>query len=165
MSTLSNGHFNPLLIFNGLEEDSASRVLKQWQHAQAALAAASFGQLQDGTSTRSVEAAVTSIEAMLLRMQLHWTGHGSRMEDHCLPKTVLCGELATSCRKRGAPKRRYKDSLKQYLSLGHIDYINGPLRPPIGIHGDTPFTMLLLLLRMHAESVSGRKELCLTNIT
>ncbi|KAJ7418050.1 hypothetical protein WISP_61283 [Willisornis vidua] len=43
------------------------------------------------------------------------------MEDHHLPKIVLYGELASGCRKRGAPKKRYKDSLKKYLSLGHID--------------------------------------------
>ncbi|KAJ7407519.1 hypothetical protein WISP_125873 [Willisornis vidua] len=64
---------------------------------------------------------VTSIEAMLMRTQLRWAGHVSRMEDHHLPKIVLYGELVIGCCERGAPKRRYKDSLKQYLSLGHID--------------------------------------------
>ncbi|KQK75578.1 hypothetical protein AAES_142204 [Amazona aestiva] len=59
---------------------------------------------------------------MLLKTQLRWAGHISRMEDHCLPKIVFYGELATGCHKRSASKRRYKDSLKQYLSLGHIDY-------------------------------------------
>ncbi|KAJ7412849.1 hypothetical protein WISP_94159 [Willisornis vidua] len=58
---------------------------------------------------------------MLMRTQLRWAGHVSRMEDLCLPKIVLYGELATSYRKRGAPKKRYKDFLKQHLSLGHID--------------------------------------------
>ncbi|KAJ7422842.1 hypothetical protein WISP_36456 [Willisornis vidua] len=58
---------------------------------------------------------------MLMRTQLRWAGHISRMEDHHLLKIVLYGELATGCRKRGAPKRRYKDSLDKYLSLGHID--------------------------------------------
>ncbi|KAJ7425773.1 hypothetical protein WISP_21882 [Willisornis vidua] len=67
------------------------------------------------------QAGVTSIEAMLMRTQPCWAGHISRMEDHCLSKIVLCGELTTGCCKRGALKRRYKDSLKQYLSLGHID--------------------------------------------
>ncbi|KAJ7411265.1 hypothetical protein WISP_103565 [Willisornis vidua] len=43
------------------------------------------------------------------------------MEDHHLPKIVLYVELVPSCSKRGAPKKRYKDSLKQYLSLGQID--------------------------------------------
>ncbi|KAJ7423516.1 hypothetical protein WISP_33476 [Willisornis vidua] len=58
------------------------------------------------------EVGVTSIEAMLLRMQLRWAGHGSRMEDHRLPKIVLYGELTAGCCKRGALKKRYKDSLK-----------------------------------------------------
>ncbi|KAJ7403508.1 hypothetical protein WISP_150519 [Willisornis vidua] len=47
--------------------------------------------------------------------QLCLAGHVSRIEDHCLLKIVLCGELATDCHKK-----RYKDSLKHYLSLGHI---------------------------------------------
>ncbi|KAJ7412763.1 hypothetical protein BTVI_45339 [Pitangus sulphuratus] len=68
------------------------------------------------------EAAVTSIEAMLLRTQLRWAGHISRMQDYRLPKIVLCVELATGYRKRGAPKRRYKDCLNQSLSLDHIDH-------------------------------------------
>ncbi|KAJ7423067.1 hypothetical protein WISP_35281 [Willisornis vidua] len=67
------------------------------------------------------EAGVISIEAMLLRTQLFWAGHVSRMEDHHLPKIVLYGELDTGCRKKGALMRQYKNSLKQHLSLGHID--------------------------------------------
>ncbi|KAJ7425665.1 hypothetical protein WISP_22581 [Willisornis vidua] len=55
---------------------------------------------------------------MLMRTQLHRAGHVSRMEDHPLSKIVLYGEPATSCHKRGVLK---KDSLKQHLSLGHID--------------------------------------------
>ncbi|KAJ7413818.1 hypothetical protein WISP_88156 [Willisornis vidua] len=67
------------------------------------------------------QAGVTSIKAMLIRTQLHWAGHMSRMEDHHLPEITLYDELATGCRKRGALKKRYRDSLKQYLSLHHID--------------------------------------------
>ncbi|KAJ7425503.1 hypothetical protein WISP_23186 [Willisornis vidua] len=43
------------------------------------------------------------------------------MEDHRLLKIVLYGEFATGCCKREAPKKCYKDSLKQHLSFGHID--------------------------------------------
>ena len=31
-------------------------------------------------------ADITSIEAMLLKIQLRWAGHGARMEDHRLPQ-------------------------------------------------------------------------------
>ncbi|KAJ7404979.1 hypothetical protein WISP_142319 [Willisornis vidua] len=62
------------------------------------------------------QVGVNSIKAMLMRTQLRWAGHVSRMGDHHLQKIVLYGELAAGCCKRGAPKRRYKDSLKLYLS-------------------------------------------------
>ncbi|KAJ7422346.1 hypothetical protein WISP_38498 [Willisornis vidua] len=88
-----------------------------------------------------------------MRTQLHWSGNVSRMEDHHLLKIVLYGELATSCHKREAPKKRYKNS-----ALAILTATNGPLWPPFGIHGDTPFTILLLPLRMHAESVLRRKD-------
>ncbi|KAL0156964.1 hypothetical protein M9458_048210 [Cirrhinus mrigala] len=63
-----------------------------------------------------------SIEALLLRTQLRWAGHVSRMEDHRLPKIILYGELATGHRDRGAPKKRYKDCLKKSLNACHTDH-------------------------------------------
>ena len=57
-----------------------------------------------------------------MKTQLRWAGHVSRMEDHRLPKIVLYGELSTGHRDRGAPKKRYKDSLKKSLSTCHIDH-------------------------------------------
>ena len=59
------------------------------------------------------QAETTSIESMLLKVQLHWAGHVSRMEDHRLPKITLFGELSVGHRDRGAPKKRFKDSLKK----------------------------------------------------
>ncbi|KAJ7423430.1 hypothetical protein WISP_33871 [Willisornis vidua] len=50
------------------------------------------------------EAGVSSIEAMLMRTQLRWVGHISRMEDHHLPKIVLYAELVAGCRKRGVQR-------------------------------------------------------------
>jgi len=66
-------------------------------------------------------AGITSIEAMLMKTQLHWAGHVSRMEDHRLPKIVLYGKLSTGNRNRGAPKKRFKDSLKKSLLACNID--------------------------------------------
>ncbi|KAJ7427317.1 hypothetical protein WISP_08139 [Willisornis vidua] len=74
-----------------------------------------------GASTTLLE-GVISIEAMLMRTQPRWAWHVSRIEDHPPPKIVLYDELVPYCPKRGALKKRYKDSLKQHLSLGHIDW-------------------------------------------
>ena len=68
------------------------------------------------------QAEVLSIEAMLMKSQLRWAGHVSRMEDHRLPKIVLYGELSTGHRDRGAPKKRYKDSLKKSFGSCGIDH-------------------------------------------
>ncbi|XP_069742434.1 uncharacterized protein [Narcine bancroftii] len=67
-------------------------------------------------------AEADSIESTLLKIQLRWVGHVSRMEDHRLPKIVLYGELSTSHHVRGAPKKRYKDCLKKSLGACHIDH-------------------------------------------
>ena len=68
------------------------------------------------------QAGITSVEAMVMKTQIRWAGHVSRMEDHRLPKIVLYGELSTGHRDRGAQKKRYKDSLKKSLSTCHIDH-------------------------------------------
>ena len=86
------------------------------------------------------QAGITSVEAMLMKTQLRWAGHVSRMEDHRLPKIVLYGELSTGHRDRGAPKKRYKDSLKKSLSTCHIDHRQwSALAADRGL-GDMPFT-------------------------
>ena len=64
---------------------------------------------------------IASIEAMLLKVQLRWAGHVSRMEDHRLPKITLYGELSTGHCDRGAPKKRYEDSLRKSLGVCRID--------------------------------------------
>ena len=60
-------------------------------------------------------AHVTSIESLLLKSQMRWVGHVSRMEDCRLPKMVFYGELKTGWRERGAPNKRYKDNFKNAL--------------------------------------------------
>ena len=66
-------------------------------------------------------AGITSIKAMLMKTQLCWAAHVSRMEDHHLPKIALYGKLSTGHRDRGAPKKRFKDYLKKSLSACNID--------------------------------------------
>ena len=57
-----------------------------------------------------------------VKYQLRWAGHVSRMEDHRLPKIVMFGELSSGHRERGAPKKRFKDSLKKSLTACSIDH-------------------------------------------
>ena len=68
------------------------------------------------------QAKLTSIEAMLLKSQLRWVGHVSRMEDHRLPKIALYGERSSGHRNIVAPKKRYKDTLKKALGACDIDH-------------------------------------------
>ena len=65
---------------------------------------------------------LTSIETMILKSQLRWAGHVSRMKDHRLPRVALFGELSTGSRDQGGPKRRYKDTLKKALNSCNIDH-------------------------------------------
>ena len=62
-------------------------------------------------------------QAMLLKIQLRWAGHVSRMEDHRLPKIILYGELSSGLRNRGAPKKRYKENLKKSLGACNISHL------------------------------------------
>ena len=73
------------------------------------------------------QAEITSIEAILLKSQLRWAGHISRMDDHRLHKIALYGELFTGHHNRGAPKKRYKDSLKKSLVPATLTIASGLL--------------------------------------
>ena len=66
-------------------------------------------------------AGLDSVEAVLTTMQLRWTGHVIRMEDHRIPKQLLYGELAEGKRKVGGQKLRYKDVQKRHLKSMNID--------------------------------------------
>ncbi|KAI8500865.1 hypothetical protein Bbelb_216830 [Branchiostoma belcheri] len=88
-------------------------------------------------------AGILSIEAMLLKIQLRWAGHVSRMEDHRLPMIVLYGELSTGQRNREAPKKRFKD-------------FSGQLLPLTELPGDIQFMTQCLPSRGDAELPSKR---------
>ncbi|XP_067051128.1 uncharacterized protein [Acropora muricata] len=68
------------------------------------------------------QAEVPSIEAIILKYQLRWAGHVSRLEDHRLPNIVMFGELSSGHRDRGAPKKRFKVNLKKSLTACNIDH-------------------------------------------
>ena len=45
------------------------------------------------------------------------------MEDHHLPKIILYGELSCGLWNRGAPKKRYKDTLRKSLGACNISHL------------------------------------------
>ena len=72
------------------------------------------------TCTRSLSKFGCSIEAILMKHQLRWASHVTRMESELLPKVVFFGELSKGKRKRGAPRKCFKDQLKQHLARRHL---------------------------------------------
>ena len=49
---------------------------------------------------------------MIVKPQLHWTGHVFRTDSTRLLRQILYGELSNGHRKIGHPKRRFKDRIK-----------------------------------------------------
>ena len=56
-----------------------------------------------------------SMEDLLIRKNLRWTGHLMRMSPDRLPKQVLYFQLSSGRRKRGCPRLRFKDTIKRNL--------------------------------------------------
>ena len=61
-----------------------------------------------------------SMEDLLIRKNLRWTGHLMRMSPERLPKQVLYSQLSSGQRKRGRPRLRFKDTIKRNLKLRDI---------------------------------------------
>ena len=99
----------------------AAQTVSRFSSAAFAPYSTSIGATTSQT-WKSLNRRVPSIEALSMKAQLRWAGHVSRMEDHRLPKIALYGELSSGHRDRGAPKKRYKDTLKKSLSACHIDH-------------------------------------------
>ena len=68
--------------------------------------------------------SLPSIESILLRVQLRWAGHVTRMENVRMPKAVFLSALKEGKRDRGAPRKRHKDQLKRH-SLHRRDSATG----------------------------------------
>ena len=60
-----------------------------------------------------------SMEDLLIRKNLRWTGHLMRMSPDRLPKQVFYSQLSSGHRKRGRPRLRFKDTIKRNLKLTH----------------------------------------------
>ncbi len=61
-----------------------------------------------------------SMEDLLIRKNLRWTGHLMRMPPNRLPKQILFSQLPVGQRKRGRPRLRYKDTIKRNLKQRNI---------------------------------------------
>ena len=61
-----------------------------------------------------------SMEDLLIRKNLRWTGHLMRMSPDRLPKQVLYSQLSSGHRKRGRPRLQFKDTTKRNLKMNDI---------------------------------------------
>ena len=61
-----------------------------------------------------------SMEDLLIRKNLRWTGHLMRMSPDRLLKQVLYSQLSSGHRKRGRPHLRFKDTIKRNLKMRDI---------------------------------------------
>ena len=56
-----------------------------------------------------------SMEDLLIRKNLRWTGHLMRMSPDRLPKQVLYSQMSSDHRKRGRPRLPFKDTINLYM--------------------------------------------------
>ncbi|KAJ0183878.1 hypothetical protein K1T71_000301 [Dendrolimus kikuchii] len=66
-------------------------------------------------------ANVGGIEAYLMRRQLRWCGHVSRMAEERVAKRIFFSELEEGKRNHGGPLLRYKDVLKRHMKRCNIE--------------------------------------------
>ena len=66
-------------------------------------------------------ANLPSVEDLLIRKNLRWTGHVIRMPSERLPKQVLFSQLPAGERGIGRPRLRYKDTIKRNLKRRQIE--------------------------------------------
>ena len=78
---------------------------------------------QDRVSNLQVleKCGLPSIECLIIKCQLRWTGHIVRMEDDRIQKMLLYGQMKEGHRDQGRPFKRYKDTLKANLKSCNID--------------------------------------------
>ena len=76
------------------------------------------------------KAHVVSVESVVRKKQLIWSGHITRMEDSRNPKQLLFGELESGQRLQWRPRKRYRDELKVTMGKFRIDDLEMAKNPP-----------------------------------
>jgi hypothetical protein len=76
------------------------------------------GQSDKQGNTRTT--GLPSMEDLLTKMNLWWTGHLMRISSDGLPKQILYSQLSSGFRKRRCPHLRFKDTIKRNLKLRDI---------------------------------------------
>ena len=73
---------------------------------------------QDRVTNQDVldRAGSTSIESMLLKAQLHWTGRVIKMTESRTDRQLLYGEQMRGSHKQGRPKLTFKGTLRSKLT-------------------------------------------------
>ena len=66
------------------------------------------------------QTGLPSMEDLLIRKNLRWTGHLMRMSPDRLPKQILYSQRSSGHRKRRRPRLRFKDTIKRNLKLRDI---------------------------------------------
>ena len=66
-------------------------------------------------------AGLPSMYTLLRQRRLRWLSHVRRMDDGCIPKYILYGELALWRRTTGRPHMRYKDVCVRDMKAVDID--------------------------------------------
>ncbi|KAK2186941.1 hypothetical protein NP493_184g00018 [Ridgeia piscesae] len=61
-----------------------------------------------------------SMEDLLTRKNLRWTGHLMRMSPNRLPNKSIYSQMPSVHRKRGRPRLRFKDTIKRNQKLRDI---------------------------------------------
>ena len=102
------------------------------------------------------QSKLTSIEAMLLKSQLRWLGHVSRMEDHRLPKIALYGELSSGHRNIGLRRSGTKTLSKRLLVPATLTITSGRHSLQTVTHGVKPSIRLCPLSKKTAWTASRR---------
>ena len=73
---------------------------------------------------------VVSIESYIMRRQLRWCGHVSRMSEQRVAKRIFYSELEEGKRKHGGQLLRFKDVLKRHMKDATLTCLAGNSRPP-----------------------------------